>query len=141
MLIKLYDSQKVRVTNSEILYKILRDIHFSQDKFDTEKEFFYCVMLNRMNDIRFIDIVSIGNLTGTVVSVREIFRHAIVKGAYSVVIAHNHPSGNTSPSDADRQVVKQIAEAGKIIGIRVMDSLIITEKSYYSFSDEGMMDY
>lgn len=139
MLVKLNISQKRRVINSKVLYEMLRDIHFSQHKFDIDKEFFYCVMLNRLNEIRFIDIVSIGTQSGTVVSMRELFRHAIVKGAHSIMIAHNHPSENKSPSDADKDVVKKVVEAGSIIGIRVMDSLIITRTDYYSFADEGML--
>jgi|SRR3972149_6002465 len=139
MLVKLNNSQKVRIINSKVLYEILRDIHYSQDKFDVEKEFFYCANLNRRNELRLVDIVSIGNLTGTVVSVRELYRRAIVNNSYSIAVIHNHPSGNSEPSDADRATVNQIVEAGKIIGIKVMDALIITENGYYSFADEGLL--
>lgn len=137
MLIKLYKSQRIRVINSKVLFEVLRDIHFSKHPFEQEKEIFYTAILNRRNTIQYIDETSVGILTGTLVAPREVFRFAILKGGSSIAVCHNHPSGNAYPSDTDREVMKQLVQAGKIIGIPIMDSLIISDKNYYSFMDEG----
>lgn len=141
MLVKLNKSQRIRVINSKDLFHILRDIHFCKHPFDQDKETFYAVSLSRTNVIQHIDEVSVGNLTGTIVTPRETFRYAILKGANSLVLCHNHPSGSTNPSSNDIEIMKQLVSAGKIVGIPIIDSLIITENSYYSFADEGMINY
>ena len=135
MLIRIKKKQKAEAIYYALdIYIILRDILLSKHIFDREKEHFWVIILSRNNQIRYIDVVSIGNLYHTIVSPREVFRFAILKGANSIIIAHNHPSGNLNPSISDINIVKELTEAGKIIGIEIIDSLIISDKSYYSFS-------
>ena len=121
------------------IYFVLRDILLSKHLFDREKEHFWTVILSRSNQIKFIDEVSIGILSQTIVAPREVFRFAILKGAEAVIIAHNHPSGNLKPSKEDIKVMKSLSSAGDIIGIKVLDALIITEKSYFSFHGSNGM--
>lgn len=135
MLIRINKKQKEEPINYAIdIYLILRNRLLSKHIFEREKEHFWVIILSRNNQLKYIDEVSIGNLYHTIVSAREVFRFAILKGANSIIIAHNHPSGNLTPSVSDMNVIKELTEAGKIIGIEIIDSLIISEKSYYSFS-------
>jgi DNA repair protein RadC len=74
-------------------------------------------------------LVSIGTIDTMLVHAREVFRTAIVAGAYAIILMHNHPSGDTSPSDSDISITKQLIEAGKVLGIDVLDHLIVTRKT------------
>jgi len=84
-------------------------------------------------------LVSVGGLTGTIVDVRNILQTALKANACSVILAHNHPSGNPNPSDADIQITRRVNEAAKIMDIQVLDHLILLTEGYYSFADEGRM--
>ena len=83
--------------------------------------------------------MSSGGITGTTVDLRMIFSAALKANATSIMIAHNHPSGNTRPSDADRYMTTKIRQAGELLDIKLMDHLIITSESYYSFIDDGAL--
>jgi DNA repair protein RadC len=103
-------------------------------------ERFYAILLNRANQVLGIQLVSIGGTTGTVADPKVIFQAAIKTNACSIIIAHNHPSGNLKPSEADIKLTKKIKEAGSFLDISVLDHLIITsDEKYYSFADEGMI--
>ena len=80
-----------------------------------------------------------GGITGTVIDVRVVLKMAIEKNAVSLIFAHNHPSGNLEPSEADRKITKQIKDAGAIMDIPLLDHLIITQSGYFSFADEGFL--
>ena len=83
--------------------------------------------------------ISKGGISGTVVDNRLIFRQALQHYASSIILAHNHPSGNLKPSQADIRITKKIKQAGEFMDIKLLDHLIITSSSYYSFGDEGMI--
>ena len=102
-------------------------------------EFSYLLMLNRQNQILGYHQLSKGGMTGAVVDVRVIFQVALKASCTSILIAHNHPSGNLEASDADRKITRQIKEAGVILDIPLLDHLIMTTDSYYSMADEGLL--
>ena len=104
---------------------------------DLPHEEFWVLYLNNHNKMMRSVCISKGGITGTVVDIRQIFNIALREQATSIILAHNHPSGNIKPSQADLNLTKKIAEAGKVLDIAVLDHLIITEKAYYSFRDEG----
>lgn len=106
---------------------------------DLPHEEFWIVMLNRANKIITRYNVSKGGLTGTVIDVRLILKKALEVYAASMIISHNHPSGNLSPSDADIKITKKIKEAGVIMDIPVLDHIIVTDNGYFSFADEGLL--
>ncbi len=83
--------------------------------------------------------ISAGGLTGTMADVRMIMQTALKSNSCSIILSHCHPSGNLEPSEADKDLTKKIQEAGKVLDIAVLDHLIITSESYYSFTDEGKM--
>ena len=83
--------------------------------------------------------ISKGGITGTLVDVRITLRKALELGAISIILAHNHPSGNLNPSEADKQLTTKLKTAAESLDIKVLDHLIVTEKSYFSFADEGLL--
>ena len=78
-------------------------------------------------------------MTGTVVDVRVIFQVAIKANTTSIMLAHNHPSGNLQPSEADKRITEQVKEAGKLLDIPLLDHIILTSESYFSLADEGLL--
>ena len=106
---------------------------------DKVKEHFKLILLNPRNKIIGISTISIGTLNASLVHPREVFKDAIVHNTYSVVLAHNHPSGDSEPSEDDLTMTKRLIEAGKILGIEVLDHIIITKNGYFSFKDRGLL--
>ena len=106
---------------------------------DLHHEEFWVIYLNRRNSIIFSNKLSQGGMTGTVIDVRLVLKSALERYATSLIFAHNHPSGNLEPSDADKRITRQLKEAGAILEVPVIDHLIITQSSYFSFADEGLL--
>ncbi len=104
-----------------------------------QQEFFQVALLNTKNLLLKVETISRGSLNESVVHPREAFSPAVKESAASVIFAHNHPSGDPSPSEADRRLTRRLRETGDILGIRVLDHVIIGEKAYYSFADEGVL--
>ena len=96
-------------------------------------------MLNRQNQILGYHQLSKGGMTGAVVDVRVIFQVALKASCTSIILSHNHPSGNLDVSDADRKITNQIKQAGVILDIPLLDHLIMTTDSYLSMADEGLL--
>jgi DNA repair protein RadC len=103
------------------------------------REYFYVMLLNRANKILGTFQVSSGGITGTVVDPRLVFQSALKANATSIIIAHNHPSGQLTASQADKDLTKKLKDGGAVLDIPVLDHLIITESNYYSFADDGIM--
>jgi len=106
---------------------------------DLNHEEFWILLLNRSNRVLDKYMISKGGITGTVIDVRTIMKCAVEKSATSMILCHNHPSGNLSPSDADLQITRKIKDAGQLMEIQVLDHLIITQKSHFSFADNGLL--
>ena len=104
----------------------------SSDIRDKKQEYFVCLTLDGANRLIAKRIITIGTLTASLVHPREVFADAITDRAASIIVAHNHPSGNTEPSQADRDVTERLKEAGLILGVQLEDHLIVTNKSYLS---------
>jgi len=106
---------------------------------DLAHEEFWVLLLNRNNLVVDKMLVSQGGISGTVIDVRIILKMALDKLASSIILCHNHPSGNLIPSEADKDITKKIKEAGKHMDIPVLDHLIIANDAYFSFADEGLL--
>lgn len=106
---------------------------------DLNHEEFWVVYLNNSNRILSFECVSKGGMTATLADVRTIFSEALSRKATALVLAHNHPSGRKDPSASDIALTKKMVEAGRIMDINVLDHLIITHHSYFSFADEGLL--
>lgn len=126
--------EKEKVTSVNDLYKI-----FSQYLSDLQTEEFWAIFLNQKNHVIYKTQISKGGISGTLVDIRVIFRMAIEHFATSVVVAHNHPTGNLNPSQADISITRKIKEAGDLLDIKLLDHLIIGENSFFSFSEQGLI--
>jgi DNA repair protein RadC len=102
-------------------------------------EEFWIVYLNNSNKVLDQLQLSKGGITGTLVDVRITLKKALELGATAIILTHNHPSGNLYPSEADKQLTKKLKTASESLDIKVLDHIIVTEKSYFSFADEGIL--
>jgi DNA repair protein RadC len=106
---------------------------------DLDHEEFWILLLNRNNKVIEKFMASKGGITGTVIDVRSIMKTAVEKLATAMILCHNHPSGNLAPSDADHQITRKLKDAGKILDIQVLDHLVVAQKGFFSFADEGVL--
>jgi len=106
---------------------------------DLRREEFWVLFLNQANKVVAKECISQGGISGTVVDSRIIFKKAIQHNVSAIVLAHNHPSANNNPSDADIKITRKAVKAGKLLDIRVLDHLIIAGDRHFSFADEGYM--
>lgn len=125
---------RIMVRNSkeiaDYLKVIMKDLAF---------EVFAVIFLNRANKIKHFEIISQGGITGTVADPRIIMKKAIEESATSIILSHNHPSGNLIPSRADEELTQKIKMAATYFDIKVLDHIIVSDEGYFSFADEGMM--
>lgn len=130
-------SERPRFAGSAGCYKIL--LHYwDPGKIELVEEF-KVLMLNLSNRVLFIFSASSGGITGTKADPRITLITALKVGACSLILAHNHPSGSVKPSRADEQLTTKIKEAARFLDISVLDHIIVTNESYYSFADEGLI--
>ena len=106
---------------------------------DLRHEVFAVLFLNRANRINHFEIVSEGGITGTVADPRIILKKALQQNAVSIIVCHNHPSGNLRPSRADELLTQKLKEAALLLDITMLDHIIVSDQGYYSFADEGFM--
>lgn len=127
-----------KVSSSSEAADILRAVLNHRNEEDKHKEFFYVIGLSTRNAVLFVDLVAIGTVNWCGASRRECFRQAIIKNAHSIIVGHNHPSGDTSPSPEDRIFTRKLKEGGEVLEVRVLDHIIIGS-DYYSFADQGQL--
>lgn len=106
---------------------------------EQSEEYLYMICMNMKNVITSVFELSHGNVNSSVVGIREIFQKALLANSVSIIVLHNHPSGNSQPSAEDINVTKRMVEAGKIIGVEVLDHLIIGDGEYTSLKEKGVM--
>jgi DNA repair protein RadC len=123
----------VKVTGAQDVIPLLADIA------DKKQEHFVCISLNGAHEVIEKRIVTIGLVDRSPVHPREVYADVISDRAAAVIFAHNHPSGDLKPSNSDLKIQEQLTEAGKILGIRVLDHLIVTKKGYFSFQEAGLI--
>jgi DNA repair protein RadC len=126
-------NSKIRIGQAEDVAKVLQDLLKLEDSIDQDKEHFYVMHLDSRSQVNLVELVAIGTLTDATVHPRETYRRAVVEGSYSIIVAHNHPSGDVSPSANDIRVTRQLWRAGETLLIPLMDHLIVTPTTYYSF--------
>jgi len=119
------------ITSPDKLFEIIKSkiTQFS-------KEHFFVISLDTRNNLIGVDEISVGTLTASLVHPRETFESAIRRHAAKIIISHNHPSGETDPSDDDMKITRRLVDAGKIMGIEVLDHIIVTKTSYLSFKEQ-----
>lgn len=127
-------AQAEEITAADDVFVLARSIYAS---LDDDQEHFSIFFLDGQNKVRGFKTVFSGGQGDTNVDMKIIFRNALIFGAASIVCVHNHPSGNFEPSIQDKELTKTIKEAGKLLQIRLLDHLIISQSGYYSFADKG----
>jgi len=130
---RIFTNLKSVILSPKDIWEELRDIRGSK------KEYFIAFYLNINNEVIKKEIISIGTLDSSLVHPREIFEPAVKNLAAQIILVHNHPSGNCQPSDEDIKTTKQLIEAGKIMGIEIIDHIIVTEKEYLSMKEKGII--
>jgi DNA repair protein RadC len=126
--------EKDKISNSRDAFEIFRSRIG-----DLPYEEFWIILLNKANKVIRYCNISEGGISGTVVDPKKIFKIALDHHASSIILGHNHPSGNLQPSEADQKITKKIREAGNMLDVAVLDHIIIGDDRYYSFADEGMV--
>ncbi len=124
------NDEVIKLNNSSDVYELVKD-----ELSNSDREMLLSVMLTSKNQLIGVETVSIGSVSATTMFSREVFKSAILANAVSIILCHNHPSGELIPSNEDIQVTQLLVEAGKLLGIKVMDHLIVSNKGYHSLSD------
>ena len=131
---------KITITNSKDVAKVFVDLLSLEDKIDQDKEHFYVMHLDFRNRVNLGELVSLGTLDSSLVHPRETFRRAIMQGSASILVAHNHPSGEVDPSDADTKTTKKLFDAGELLGISMQDHIIFAKDKFFSFKANVIRD-
>jgi DNA repair protein RadC len=123
------------ITNSRAIFDLMQpnwlDIEYTES--------FYVILLNRGNKVIGVSKISTGSVSGTIADPKKMFQIALKANASALILCHNHPSGNTRPSQNDTRITRQCVEAGKFLDLPVLDHIIVTRAGYFSFADEGML--
>jgi len=128
------EKKKTKITSSLAVFNELR-VEFS----GLSHEEFYILLLNRANEVIGKKQISKGGIAGTVADGKIIFNAALEKKASAIILAHNHPSGQLKPSEADKRLTKDLIQFGKFIDLQILDHLIFSDNNYFSFADEGLI--
>lgn len=133
-------ARKVTIKSPDAVADILHAVLRAEGEIDRDKEHFWVVGLNTRNVIQYVELVSLGTLNASLFHPREVFRFAVLKGVASLIVGHNHPSGDITPSDDDIALTRRLVEAGRVLGIEVLDHVIIGgANSWTSFKGQGLM--
>jgi len=124
---------KRRISSAKDVYDYFVDSYGKR-----KKEHFLCLYLDTKNKIIKDEVISIGTLNSSLVHPREVFKTAIKESANSIILVHNHPSGDVSPSLEDEKITENFRKAGELLGIRVLDHVIIGQNQYFSFNEENL---
>lgn len=139
MNIPLKNNNKIRLHNALDIYHVMREILLLEDENDRSKEHFWTISLDNGHTVLNIELVSLGTATATLVEPMEVFSIPLQKKAVKVILVHNHPSGNIVPSHQDEDTTDRLIQVGLIMNVPVIDHIIITENSYYSFEESGLL--
>jgi DNA repair protein RadC len=140
MRVKLARTQRIRVLNSDDVYKVMQQILLRENKIDRSKEHFWVVCLSQSNMILLIELISLGTMKQSLVDPTEVFSFGLQKRASQLIMVHNHPAGTMQPSDADVELTDRLYQVGLIVDLPVIDHIIITERKHFSFLDSGLLD-
>ena len=128
------DEDKPKITSSGDAFQVI-----VPNLMDLNHEEFWILILNRANHLIRKDCISHGGISGTVADPKIIFKKGLDAGGSSLILVHNHPSGNLQPSEADIKLTRKLKEAGILLELPILDHLIYTDKGYFSFADEGLI--
>ena len=128
-------NSKMQIIGGQDVAKVFLDLLALEDEIDQDKEHFYVMHLDVRNRVKLVELVSLGTVDQSLVHPRETFRRAIMQGSSSIIVAHNHPSGEVDPSDEDTKVTKLLFEAGQLLGIKMLDHIVFAKGKFFSFRE------
>ena len=140
MNVRLPQDSDFPISSSHDLYPVMQSILLRENRFSRNQEHFWVVGLDNASKILFIELIGLGRSNRVEADAPTVFRMAIYKMASRVILVHNHPSGNITPSDSDIDSTDHKYKSGKILLVEVIDHLIISEKDFFSFADKGLME-
>lgn len=140
MNVRLSKDQKIKIANTDDVYSIMKQILLRENRIRRGQEHFWIIGLNPMNKILFIELMALGADNRVHIKAPQVFRMAIYKEAQKVIFVHNHPSGVMKPSQEDLKATDRLLKAGEIVDIDVIDHIVISEKEYFSFNQEGLIE-
>jgi DNA repair protein RadC len=135
----LRDDEKIQVKCAGDLFEVMRNILDREEEIDKDREHFWVVGLNAGNWILFVELISLGTVKATVVDPMDVFSFALQKRAVKVIMVHNHPSTDLTPSENDKDLTDRMIQVGKIVDTPVLDHLVISLETYTSFLDDELM--
>jgi DNA repair protein RadC len=139
MNIELTEEQKIKVQNSSSVYRIMREILMRENSIERDHEHVWVLCLASNNKILNIELVSLGAINETTLQPMQVFRFVLIKGGVKLIMVHNHPNGDLEPSEMDKDVTDRMIQVGNIVNVDVLDHLIITERYFFSFKDDGLL--
>ena len=139
MNINLTEEEKIKILNSDDIYSIMQKVLLREEKIDQNKEHFWILGLASNQRLLFIELISLGTVNKTLVEPMEVFSLALQKQAVKIILCHNHPSGELKPSAEDQDITDRLLQVGRIVNMPVIDHLIISDISYLSFADIGLL--
>lgn len=139
MTVNTQEHKDLKLVNSEGVFKVMHQILLREEENDLGREHFWIISLFRNNRIMNIELISLGSMSRTIVEPLEAFSVPFQKKAAKVILVHNHPSGELTPSEEDKDITDILIQTGKVIHCPVIDHLIITTKNYFSFADSGLL--
>lgn len=140
MNIRLKKEEQIKILGSDDIYAIMQKILLRENKIDRNREHLWTISLDNAHKILNIELVSMGSISKTIVEPMEVFSVPLQKRATTIILVHNHPSGEVQPSYADKDMTDRLIQCGIMLNVPVIDHLIITEKIYYSFTDSGLLE-
>lgn len=138
MIIHVSESKQI-VDKPSHIFTLVSDFFKTLDKVDQDKEHFFVFHLDTNNKIKVFELVSIGILNASLVHPREVFTRAVALRSAQLIIAHNHPSGEAKPSSEDLELTRRLMDAGKVLGIGVVDHVICTRLRFFSLKEKGLI--
>lgn len=139
MKVPIKSSKKAKISGAKDIYPIMREILLRENKLRRKQEYFWIMGLNNALRLEYIELIALGRINAVSVEPMDVFSMALQKKCKSIVLVHNHPSGTLKLSTADQTLTDSLMKVAKIMKINIQDHLIITEKGYLSFVNEGLL--
>ena len=140
MNIELSEEEKIKILNSHDLFTVMQGILLREQKTDQDREHFWTISLNNANQLLAVELIGLGTVNSVAVKPMEVFSLPLQKRAVKLMLVHNHPSGQLKPSEADLDITDNLIQVGLILNVPVLDHMIISTESFYSFKDAGVLD-
>ena len=133
----LLENTRLIVTTPQVVWRALRRWFRRIDRLQRNQEHGFVLILDARNRVTVVDVIGLGTLNSVMIHPREVYRRAITHSAASIVVAHNHPSGDCTPSDADVLATQRLVQAGHVVGIELVDHIIFSWRGFYSFREQN----